>query len=335
VSFPRRLAPLVLLVLIAAVLAAGCGAERSEEPVALQVALDWFPNPDHVALYYALDRGYFDREGLAVRLRTPSDPAAGLKLVATGRFDLAVYYEGDMFFAAEQGLPVVAVGALVPTPLNALIALGDSNVQGPESIAGATIGVAGLPFDDAILATMRSQQGLGSGDVRSVNVGFDLVPALLSRKVDAIIGGYRNIEGIQVELESGAAPIIVPLEELGVPTYDELVLVANRDRLATDPAYADAVRRFLAATVRSAAGARDDEAGAIAIMERETEYEPKQVEAMVRATIGLVGDLTGCLDLARWRTFGRWLSANGLLKEPVDPGRIATNAYLPGCPPPP
>ena len=107
------------------------GAESpTVEPATLKVALDWFPNPDHVALYYALDNGYFDDQNLTVEFETPSDVTAGLKLVATNKFDLSIFYQGDMFFAAQEGLPVIAVGSLVPQPLNSLMALADSKVQG-------------------------------------------------------------------------------------------------------------------------------------------------------------------------------------------------------------
>ena len=152
------------------------GSGSTGEPATLKVALDWFPNPDHVGLYYALDNGYFADQNLTVEFETPSDVTAGLKLVARNQFDLSIFYQGDMFFAAQEGLPVIAVGSLVPQPLNSLMALADSKVQGVDSVKGATIGVAGLPFDDAILATIRKSQGLAEGDVESVNVGFDLVP---------------------------------------------------------------------------------------------------------------------------------------------------------------
>ena len=104
-----------------------------------------FPNPDHVALYYGLDNGFYDEQNLTVEFETPSDVTAGLKLVATNDFDLSIFYEGDMFLAAPEGLPVIAVGALIPTPLNSLMAPADSKVQGPDTIKGATIGVAGFP----------------------------------------------------------------------------------------------------------------------------------------------------------------------------------------------
>jgi len=260
---------------------------------------------------------------------------AGLKLVATNDFDLSIYYEGDMFFAAEEGLPVIAVGSLIPTPLNSLISLADSKVQGPETVEGATIGVAGLPFDDAILDTLRQQQGLAEGDVKSVNVGFDLVPALLSERVDAVIGAYFNIEGIHIESETGTPASITKLEEIGVPHYDELLVVANSERIQSDAAYQDAVRRFLAVMVEATEAAQADEAGSIEIMKAATEYSEEEIEGMVPDTLPLLtpptGVPTGCFDLDGWATFGQWMLDNELLEAEVDPNTIATNEYLPGC----
>lgn len=311
------------------------GGGGTAEPATLRVALDWFPNPDHVALYYAQDNGFFDDQNLTVEFVTPSDVTAGLKLVATNRFDLSIFYQGDMFFAAQEDLPVIAVGSLVPQPLNSLMALHDSKVQGPDTVKGATIGVAGLPFDDAILDTIRQSQGLAESDVKSVNVGFDLVPALLSKQVDAAIGTYFNIEGIHIESETGEEPVIVKMEELGVPTYDELIVVANSEKLESDDAYADAVSRFLVAMVEATKAAQGDEAGSIENMKANTEYTDEEIEAMVPDTLPLLTSLqgleTGCFSLEAWQTFGEWMTSNNLLDEEVDPATIATNDYLPGC----
>jgi putative hydroxymethylpyrimidine transport system substrate-binding protein len=310
-------------------------AATTAEPATLRVALDWFPNPDHVALYYGLENGFFDDQNLTVEFETPSDVTAGLKLVATDEFDLSIFYEGDLFLATPEELPVIAVGSLVPTPLNVLMSLADSKVQGPDTVKGATIGVAGLPFDDAILHTIREQQGLAEGDVKSVNVGFDLVPALLTGKADAVIGAYFNIEGVHVESETGEPPTVTKLEDLGVPHYDELIVVANSERLESDPAYADAVRRFLAALVAATEAAQADEAGSIEIMKADTEYTAKEIEGMVPDTLPLLtspkGVPTGCFDLDGWAEFSQWIVDNGLLPAPVDPTTIATNDYLPGC----
>jgi putative hydroxymethylpyrimidine transport system substrate-binding protein len=310
--------------------------EPAPEPASLRVALEWFPNPDHVALYYALANGYWDDQALSVELKTPSDPSAGLKLVATGKFDLAVYYSADTYFAAEQGVPVIAVSSMIPVPLNSMISLADSKVTGPDTIKGAKIGVAGLPFDDAVLKTIRDTQGLSEDDVQAVNVGFNLEPAVLSGKVDAVIGAYFNIEATSIEIKDGSPPNVISMESLGVPTYDELLIVANSERLASDPAFADAVSRFIAGLKQGVEGAIADEAGSLTLMKENTDYSPEELEGMVPDTLALLtppdGRTITCFDLENWQALGDWMVDKDLLKEPIDVSTVATNDYNPnGC----
>jgi putative hydroxymethylpyrimidine transport system substrate-binding protein len=305
------------------------------EPANLTVALDWFANPDHISLYYAQEEGFFEEQNLTVEFEVPSDPTAGLKLVASEEFDLSIFYQPDMFYAAAEGLPVVAVGSLVPQPLNSLMAVHDSKVQGPDDLAGSIIGHSGGPFNEAVLATILESQGLSADDVEIVNVGYDLVPAMLSGAVDATISVYFNIEGIHVESQTGEEPVIVRITDLGVPTYDELVVVANSERLASDPAYASAVERFMTAVSEAAVAAQADEARTIEIMKDVTEYTDEEIEAMVPDTLPLLtspnGVAAGCFDLDKWAEFGDWMVDNGLLEEPVDSTTIVTNDYMPHC----
>jgi putative hydroxymethylpyrimidine transport system substrate-binding protein len=332
-----RLTLLIALGVIALIAGAAAGARPAavKATPTLKVALDWFPNPDHVALYYALDKGYFSTAGVNVSPKTPSDPSAGLKLVATNKFDLAIYYEGDLFFAGQQGLPVMAVGALVPTPLNSMIAKNGSKIKTLTDIKGATVGSAGLPFDAAVVQTIEQRQHLSSGDIKSVNVGFNLVPALLTGKADAIVGGYWNIEAVEVANQTGKKPVVFTMGQLGVPNYDELIIVANRDRLKSDAAYATAVRHFLAGLAQGITGSRKDQSGSIAIMKKDSSYKMKDLTAMVPLTLQALGQTRGtkvtCFSGTQWQTFANWMFKTKLLKKAIAPSTIETNAYNPNC----
>jgi putative hydroxymethylpyrimidine transport system substrate-binding protein len=300
----------------------------------VNLSLDWTPNPDHVGLYYAEQHGFFQRARLQVTMRAPSDPSAPIKLVGLNQVDLAISYQPDLFLAGEKKLPVKAVAALVPVPLNSLIALGGSGVTTPAALRGRKVGITGIPTDDAILSTLLRTGGLRRGDVRVVSVGFNLVTSLLSHKVDAILGGYRNVEAIQIEQETGVRPVVLPVDRLGVPSYDELVVVANARRLASDPAYADTVRRFLDATVKATQAAIGDPEGALRGMEQATSYRPRFLRESVPATLDLLrppdGAPIGCMDQAAWRSYGEWMHRTGLLDRPIDGASLQTTAYLPG-----
>ena len=336
----RRRGTLVALLAVA-LLSSGCaggGGARTEggqaRPARVNLSLDWTPNPDHVGLYYAEQHGFFQRARLQVTMRAPSDPSAPIKLVGLNQVDLAISYQPDLFLAGEKKLPVKAVAALVPVPLNSLIALGGSGVTTPAALRGRKVGITGIPTDDAILSTLLRTGGLRRGDVRVVSVGFNLVTSLLSHKVDAILGGYRNVEAIQIEQETGVRPVVLPVDRLGVPSYDELVVVANARRLASDPAYADTVRRFLDATVKATQAAIGDPEGALRGMEQATSYRPRFLRESVPATLDLLrppdGAPIGCMDQAAWRSYGEWMHRTGLLDRPIDGASLQTTAYLPG-----
>ncbi len=302
-------------------------------PANLVVELDWVPNPDHVGLYYAQQKGYFDDANLTVDFHTPSNAADPIKLVGLNKVDLAISYEPEMFYGQQEKLPVTAVATIVPVPLNSLIVAPGETVSSLSQVKGMSVGVTGIPSDDAFYQTMLKTAGLTDSDVTKVNVGFNLVPSILSHKVDAIIGGYRNVEAIQIAQESGQKPTVFPADELGVPTYAELVLVANSDRLQSDAAYADAVKRFVAAVVKGTDDAIADPSGATAIMKEATQYKPDFLDQSVPYTLTLLkpatGFQTGCIDVSNWQSYGDWMSQNGLITSTPDATAIATDAYLP------
>jgi hypothetical protein len=196
----------------------------------LDLTLDWFPNPDHVAIYEAEAQGYLRAVGLDVRTRVPSDPSAPIKQVAAGRTDLAISYEPEVLLAREQGLPVVAVAALVQRPLTSLMATRKSGVRSVRDLRGKRVGTAGIPYQEAYLKTILQRANVPESSVKTTNVGASLLPAMLSGKVDATLGAFWNVEGVELR-QRRQRPWIAPVDRLGVPDYDELVLVANSDKL--------------------------------------------------------------------------------------------------------
>jgi putative hydroxymethylpyrimidine transport system substrate-binding protein len=316
----------------AATSSSGSGGSGGSAVTNLSVELDWVPNPDHVGIYYAQSKGYFPREHLNVSLRTPSNAADPIKLVGLNKVDLAVSYESEMFFGLQEGLPVTAVATIIPVPLNSLIVTPKDHVTRLAQMKGKKIGITGIPSDTAIYTTFLKAAGLKAAQVPTVNVGFNLVPSLLAGKVDGIIGGYRNVEAIQIAQEAGQKPAVFPASALGVPSYAELVLVANRNRLATDKSYAKAVREFVKALVDGTKAAIADPSGTTTIMQQVSQYKPQFLQASVPFTLKLIamgGQKPGCIDEAAWQSFGNWMKTNKLIHVTPDAARISTDKYLP------
>ena len=295
----------------------------------LTLTLDWTPNPDHVGIYYARDTGLFAKAGLDVSIRAPSDPTAPLKLVAVGNSDLAVSYEQELFFAAAKKLPVVAVAAVVPQPLNSFMAI-EPAIHSIRDLAGRTVGITGVPSDYATLDTALESAGLTRKDVKVVSIGYNLLPALLAHKVDAVLGVYRNVEGIQLQ-QRGLHATVIPVDRAGVPSYDELVLVANSSRLRSDPAYSSAVKRFVGAFLTGTAEARRNPQRALTILRHVTASTPAFLARATPATLALLAgpDGIGCMRVKQWQRFGSWMHAQSLLKKPIAATTVLSTRFLP------
>jgi putative hydroxymethylpyrimidine transport system substrate-binding protein len=328
-----RLLALSSAVLLATI-GAGCGekqepASGDREPFTL--ALDFYVNPDHAGIYTALDRGYFDDAGLEVEPRVPSDPSAPIREVAAGRVDLAVSYEPEVLLAREQGLPVKAVAALVSRPLTSLISLPEAGIAGVSDLRGKTIATAGIPYQSDYLAAILERAGLTLDDVDQVAVGLNLLPAVLSGRADAMLGGFLNVEGVDLA-ERGKHPRVVPVDRLGIPTYDELVLVASSDRLEEDP---EAIRLFIAALERGTEAAANDPAAATAAILRAGQgLDPKLTRAEIDRTLPLLearpGKPSGYMEPAAWERFAAFFAERGLISDRPAADELLTNDLLPG-----
>ncbi|MFL5819254.1 MAG: ABC transporter substrate-binding protein [Solirubrobacteraceae bacterium] len=316
--------------------AVGCGTKReSTTPPRAQpfnLVLDFFPNADHVGIYAGLADGDFRHEGLDVRPRAPSDPAAPLKLLAAGKADLAISYEPELLLARDRGLKLVSVGAIVQRPLTSVIALAPEHVRRPADLGGKRVGTAGIPYQSAYLRTILQHARVNPSSVRETDVGFNLVPAMLSRKVDATLGGFWNYEGIQLA-QQRRNPVVIPVDRAGVPPYDELIVVA-RERDARERG--GRIRRFMRALAVGYDSARRDPGLAVAQLVRANrDLDPRLQLASVRATLRVFFPSDprkpfGYQDPGQWAAYGAWMLRNRLIRTPPNTARAFTNEFLPG-----
>ena len=155
--------------LLAAVLAltgglVACGEDGAEPgaPEGATLVLDFQPNAVHAPLYASIARGEMADAGIDLDVREPSGTADGAKLLESGRADFAILDINDFGIAREQGVDLVAVAAIVQRPLASVIAAGPEAPESPSGLEGETVGVTGVPSDDAVLDTVLARAGPGA-----------------------------------------------------------------------------------------------------------------------------------------------------------------------------
>jgi putative hydroxymethylpyrimidine transport system substrate-binding protein len=330
----------VALALVCALGLAACGEKKdvitTTATKPYTVMLDYFPNADHAPLYAAIADGDFRAAGLEVKPETPANPAEPLQLLAAGKVDMAISYEPEVLIARDQGLKVVSIAALVQRPLTSIIALPNQHITTVADLKGKKVGTAGIPYQAAELKTALQNAGVNPSSVQEVNVGFNLVPAMLSGKVNATLGGFWNYEAIQLELLH-KHPTTIPVDEAGVPTYNELVLVVREADARTQGVD---LRAFLQALTRGARAVRaNPQAAAKLIVAANPSLEPKLQLESIRRTLPatLPGGANssqpyGWQDPTAWAAFGSWMLAHGLLHNNPNATGLPpfTNEYLPG-----
>jgi putative hydroxymethylpyrimidine transport system substrate-binding protein len=297
------------------------------------VMLDWFPNADHASLYEAIARGDFRAVGLNVQPVVPSETEEPLKLLAAGKVDMAISYEPELLIARDEGLKVVSIAALVQRPLTSIIALPNQHISTVADLKGKRVGTAGIDYQAAELRTALQNAGVNPGTVQEANVGFNLVPAMLSGKVAATLGGFWNYEAIQLE-QMHKHPVVIPVDKAGVPSYDELVLVVRNSEARTD---GQDLRAFLAALTRGERQTRADPSEAASLIvkanpDAERALQLASIEKTLPATVPANSKPYGWQEPTAWEVFGQWMFSHRLLRTNPNTGGLPpfTNEFLPG-----
>jgi putative hydroxymethylpyrimidine transport system substrate-binding protein len=226
---------------------AGCGESGAEPgaPHGATLVLDFTPNAVHSGLYAAQREGYYGDEGIDLTIRQPGESTDAPKLLAAGRADFAILDIHDLGIASERGIEIVGTMPLVQRPLAAVIARADRGISAPRTLEGRTVGVTGLPSDEAVVDSEVSADGGDPAQVKRVTIGFNAISALAAGKVDAATG-FWNAEAVALR-QQGVPIRVFKVNEYGAPPYPELVLATSRRTVEDD---SDLVRSVLAATTR-------------------------------------------------------------------------------------
>lgn len=323
----RRCLWFALLLATTLTAATGCGGSN-EDRIQVGLAMNAPPNASHAGLFVAQAKGYFKADGLDVSLAVPADPSAVLKTVGAGQADFGVSDQPSVLLARGQGVPVVAIAAMAQHPLSAVLALASSGITRPRDLAGKKVGYAGAPLHQALLKTMVEKDG---GDFRMVElapIGADLLPAMLARRVDAVVGADWTRERVLIE-QQGQQTVVLNMEQWGVPDYYGMVLVTSEYTLKVRP---QVVLRLMLAVLKGYQDAGKDLDGAVAALADASPgagsgVEGRAIRLLAPAWTDTVPSF-GWQTAQRWRSLTAWMQAQGLLAKPVEADSAFTNSYV-------
>jgi putative hydroxymethylpyrimidine transport system substrate-binding protein len=298
----------------------------------VSLMLDWVPNPDHVGIYYALDKGYFKRAGLNVKIQVPGEGNAA-QFVGSNRDDLGISWPSGMFSATLTHIPITVVAATMPQVADVIIISPRSGVKTIAGLAGHSIGYFS-PVGKTQAEYVVRHNGVNPSKVSYVDVGTSLVQALLSNKVTAMTGGLANVEAIQTKIAFGKQEPVFTLSSQGFPPYPEFTLIANTNKLK-DPAYAHMVKTFISALIAGEKAAVKDPAGAEQILKKNTQYAANFLNESTPESLKLITPSPGqgwdCLNIAGLQKVANFMTSEKIITGHVDVAQEATNKYNAAC----
>jgi putative hydroxymethylpyrimidine transport system substrate-binding protein len=291
----------------------------------LHVSLDFFVNPNHVPLVVCQELGIFEAEGIEVDLFVPANPSDPVKLAASRAVDIALTPQINYLIARSEGLPLIAIGALIDRALGGLLSLREHGVETIGDLRGKRIGYSLAPLEPILWRTMLDCAGIDEGDVQLINVGFNTMQALLAGSVDAI-GAFRNFEPIQAELEGGE-PVYFPQEDYCIPATYELILVVHPDLIAER---ATDLRAFLRALARGIERTTSEPGAPFgAFVAAYPDLDDELNRRSFEATLPLYADGARHDDAEVWSAMRDYLAEHGLIDEQLPFEGLFTSALLP------
>jgi putative hydroxymethylpyrimidine transport system substrate-binding protein len=309
----RLLAALLLAALIAGCGGGGTGSDRPGTDATL--LLDFTPNAVHAGIYMAAERDFDEAEGVNLTIRKPGTSTDALKLLQTGKAEMAILDIHDLGLAREQGRDIVGVMAVVQRPLAAVLA--QPGIRSPRALEGKRVGVTGLPSDDAVLRSVVQGAGGDPARVRETTIGFEAVKAMLAGRV-AGATAFWNVEGVTLK---GKRPRTreFRVDRYGAPGYPELVLCVTRDTLTDD---APTVRATIRALQRGYAEVQKDPESAVETMaDAEPGLDPEALRAQLDAVAPSFTEgvpAYGVLRPGVLRAWAAWDREFGILRRPLD-----------------
>lgn len=318
-SPPFRVRRMTSLAVLSIALGMTMGFSQTQESFpkapSLRFALDWLPNPNHVPLYAGIEKGFFREMGIDLKLCKTKDAGAPIPLLTAGEIDLAVSYFPVTLKASAAGADLKILGNLIDRPLNCILFRKDSGINTLIDLNGKVIGHSSGSKGSPTLHFLLHSNYIFPKALHPVN--FDIVSVLGSGRVDAVYGSYWNIEPFVLG-ELGIETQFFTVDALGMPSYQELIVVACSSLLEKYPGF---IGKFRQALQKSIDFCKKNPDAAFEIYHRACPDKSAATLGWERKAWEVTYPLfaeSQIMDKERAGRYAAWLFDHGLLPASVD-----------------
>jgi putative hydroxymethylpyrimidine transport system substrate-binding protein len=333
-SSAKLAAGAMLVAALIAMLLGGCGGGndaadtvRAKPLETVRVTLDGNISAANIGFRIAEKRGYFEDEGFEVVSSDPGQPGQAVPLVAGVDDEFGIVQEPQVVMAGAKDAPVVAVGSVIAHPMNSLIWLKRSKIRSVADLKGKSIALPGIPYQKQFLKVILAQAGLTLKDVKLESLQYHLLPALLTGRVAAIFGASWSVEGKALQAQ-GEEPVIRRVQDFGIPTYEELVVIASSGQVREEP---ETVRGFMSALSRGIAVVEQNPKATAKLIFEDPEHNPlirpQAIGASVEATLPLLSR-DRAIDFGKAKRLIAWMHEKGMIENEPSVAGLFTNEFL-------
>ena len=333
----KKVLSIILMSMLMVVSVVGCNLSdkgsdigSTKELKEVTVLLDWVPNTNHTGMYVALDKGYYEEEGLKVEIIQPSEGGSA-DLVAAGQGEFGVSYQEQVTYArtADTSLPVKAIATIIQHNTSGFASPVEKGIESPKDFEGKKYGGWGSPIEKAMLQALMEKSGGNFSKLEMIDVGALDFFTSVKEHVD-FTWIYYGWDGIASELKDFPINFIKLQDFESNLDFYTPVIITKDELLENDP---ELVKDFLKATTKGYEYAINNPEDAV---ESLLKYAPEiDKEIAIASQKFLAKEYRadakrwGEMKETTWENYSNWMYEKGLISKKLSVKEAYTNEYLP------
>jgi ABC-type nitrate/sulfonate/bicarbonate transport system substrate-binding protein len=279
-------------------------------------------------MYVALDKGYYEAEGLDVEIIEPTDGATAT-LVAQQKGTFGISYQEDVTIAlaSEDPLPIKAIATIIQHNTSGFVSLADSGITSPADFEGKTYAGWGGAGESAVLEACMTQAGADFSKLDMVisdGTGFEA----LGKSCD-IMWFFEAWDSVMAEM-NGCELNYMECRELDERLdYYTPIIITSDAVIESDP---EMISAFLRATEKGYEDTIADPDGSAEIL---SSYAPDYDLEMLKKSQEILADkfmedtdVWGLMKDEVWDNYSDFLKEYGVIDEVLPAADCYTNEFL-------